>query len=264
MTAFKYAGLRSHAGLPSRGSRRLAEKVAAAELAHLAPEAALARILRWLDDEYAAFADGYHAPRRLQCGDLNATEVSGLVTRGLVFWPGEPAEEGEAGEAESASAGAGAGGGESGGGGALGAEGAEEGREWIKAEEDVPEAEATQDEGRGMEAAASVDADRRAGPGGGPTGGADDEAADRGRSPVGQPAAGGRLKLQLPRRTVFQATPGRTASPAAPAVAPGTATDQESQGGVADVPRAVPQTEDVQQAVLRPETDGDGGSMTSL
>ena len=25
------------------------------------------------DDEYAAFADGYHAPRRLQCGDLNAT-----------------------------------------------------------------------------------------------------------------------------------------------------------------------------------------------
>ena len=54
--------------------------------------------------------------------------------------------------------------------GGGGGEGAKEGRDWIKVEE-VPEAQATlEDEGRAMKAAASVDADRRAGPGGYPTG----------------------------------------------------------------------------------------------
>nr|QHA24578.1 zinc finger protein 205 [Trametes gibbosa] len=91
ITAFKYSGGRSNAALPPRGSRRLAEKVAAAELAGVSPEAALAQIKRWMDDEYLAFADGYNAGRRpgLRCTDVPSQEVSELVRAGLVLWPGE-------------------------------------------------------------------------------------------------------------------------------------------------------------------------------
>ncbi|KAI0650830.1 hypothetical protein C8Q79DRAFT_902758 [Trametes meyenii] len=91
ITAFKYSGGRSHAGVPSRGSRRLAEKVVAAELAGITPEAALEQIKRWIDDEYLAFADGYDAARRpgLRCADIPSQEVTQLVDGGLVLWPGE-------------------------------------------------------------------------------------------------------------------------------------------------------------------------------
>ncbi|KAI0677637.1 hypothetical protein C8Q78DRAFT_1181142 [Trametes maxima] len=109
ITAFKYSGGRSHAGVPSRGSRRLAEKVAAAELAGVTPEAALEQIRRWIDDEYLAFADGYDAARRpgLRCTDIPSQEVTQLVDQGLVLWPGEDDQK----EARSASAPASASGG---------------------------------------------------------------------------------------------------------------------------------------------------------
>ncbi|KAH9854926.1 hypothetical protein C2E23DRAFT_725457 [Lenzites betulinus] len=90
ITAFKYSGGRSNAAQPPR-SRRLAEKVAAVELAGVSPEAALAQIQRWMDDEYLAFADGYDAARRpgLRCADIPSQEVTQRVRDGIVFWPGE-------------------------------------------------------------------------------------------------------------------------------------------------------------------------------
>ncbi|KAI0638588.1 hypothetical protein C8Q77DRAFT_1091799 [Trametes polyzona] len=89
ITAFKYTGGRSNAAEAARGSRRLAEKVAAAELAGVAPEAALEQIKRWIDDEYLLFADGYDAVRhRVQrCAEIPAQEVTKLVDEGLVLWP---------------------------------------------------------------------------------------------------------------------------------------------------------------------------------
>lgn len=98
ITAFKYSGGRSNAALPPRGSRRLAEKVAAAELADVSPETALEQIKRWMDDEYLAFADGYDAARRpgLRCADVPSQEVTQLVDAGLVLWPGEDDQKAEA------------------------------------------------------------------------------------------------------------------------------------------------------------------------
>ena len=68
--------------------------MAAAELGALSPADALARIRRWIDDEWLGFADGYDAARRgtgggakLRCEDLRAAEVSKMVERGLVFFP---------------------------------------------------------------------------------------------------------------------------------------------------------------------------------
>lgn len=98
ITAFKYSGGRSNAAQPPRGSRRLAEKVAAAELADVSPEAALEQIKRWMDDEYLAFADGYDAARRpgMRCADVPSHEVTQLVDKGLVLWPGEDDQKVEA------------------------------------------------------------------------------------------------------------------------------------------------------------------------
>ncbi|OSD04445.1 hypothetical protein PYCCODRAFT_1386510, partial [Trametes coccinea BRFM310] len=101
ITAFKYSGGRSNAALPAR-SRRLAEKVAAAELAGVSPEAALAQIKRWIDDEYLAFADGYDAARRpgLRCADIPSQEITQILDAGFVFWP--PEEDVQEAEAKAA------------------------------------------------------------------------------------------------------------------------------------------------------------------
>ncbi|KAI8982769.1 hypothetical protein BD414DRAFT_418879 [Trametes punicea] len=95
ITAFKYSGGRSNAAQPERGSRRLAEKVAAAELAGVTPETALAQIKRWIDDEYLSFADGYDASRKsgLRCADIPSQEVTKLLDEGLVLWPPEDDQE---------------------------------------------------------------------------------------------------------------------------------------------------------------------------
>ncbi|KAI0371521.1 hypothetical protein BV20DRAFT_1112549 [Pilatotrama ljubarskyi] len=88
ITAFKYNGGRSKAGEAARGSRRLAEKVAAAELAGITPEAALAQIKRWIEEEYLAFADGYDGSREsdLRVADIPSQEVNKIIESGLVFW----------------------------------------------------------------------------------------------------------------------------------------------------------------------------------
>ncbi|KAI0326712.1 hypothetical protein GY45DRAFT_1258466 [Cubamyces sp. BRFM 1775] len=100
LTAFKYSGGRSNAALPSR-SRRLAEKVAAAELAGVTPDAALEQIKRWIDDEYLSLADGYDASRRpwLRCADIPSQEVTQLVDAGLVLWPAD-SEDNQKADAE--------------------------------------------------------------------------------------------------------------------------------------------------------------------
>ncbi|KAI9057407.1 hypothetical protein FKP32DRAFT_1689223 [Trametes sanguinea] len=102
ITAFKYSGGRSNAALPAR-SRRLAEKVAAAELAEVSPEAALERIKRWIDDDYLAFADGYDAARRsgLRCADVPSQEITQILDAGFVFWP--PEEDVKEAQAKAAS-----------------------------------------------------------------------------------------------------------------------------------------------------------------
>ncbi|KAM5542327.1 hypothetical protein V8D89_003786 [Ganoderma adspersum] len=88
ITSFKYTGRRSHAGQPSRLSRRLAEKVVAVELASVTPESGHAQIRRWIDDEYLDFADGYDASRRyrLWCADIPAGEVTQMVHDGLALF----------------------------------------------------------------------------------------------------------------------------------------------------------------------------------
>ncbi|PIL37538.1 transcription factor [Ganoderma sinense ZZ0214-1] len=88
ITSFKYTGRRSHAGQPSRLSRRLAEKVVAVELASVTPESGHAQIRRWIDDEYLDFADGYDASRRYRvwCADIPAGEVTQMVHDGLALF----------------------------------------------------------------------------------------------------------------------------------------------------------------------------------
>ncbi|RPD81315.1 hypothetical protein L226DRAFT_608568 [Lentinus tigrinus ALCF2SS1-7] len=89
---FKWQGRRSNAAAPSRGSRRLAEKMAAAELAGKTPAESLALIKRWIDGEYLDLTDGYDASRRLylHLDEIGSGEVTKMVNDGLVLFSNEP------------------------------------------------------------------------------------------------------------------------------------------------------------------------------
>ncbi|KAI0711045.1 hypothetical protein C8T65DRAFT_695490 [Cerioporus squamosus] len=89
---FKWQGRRSNAAAPSRGSRRLAEKMAATELAGKTPAESLALIKRWIDGEYLDLTDGYDASRKhhLHCDDIGSGEVTKMVNDGLVLFSNEP------------------------------------------------------------------------------------------------------------------------------------------------------------------------------
>ncbi len=89
---FKWQGRRSNAAAPSRESRRLAEKMAASELAGKTPAESLALIKRWIDGEYLDLTDGYDASRRhhLHCNDIGSGEVTKMVHDGLVLFSNEP------------------------------------------------------------------------------------------------------------------------------------------------------------------------------
>ena len=88
---FKWQGRRSNAAAPSRGSRRLAEKMAATELAGKTPVESLALVKRWIDGEYLDLTDGYDASRRhhLHCDEIGTGEVTKMVNDGLVFFSDE-------------------------------------------------------------------------------------------------------------------------------------------------------------------------------
>lgn len=89
---FKWQGRRSNAAVPSRGSRRLAEKVAAAESVGMTTEGALGLMRRMIDDEYLNFTDVYDASRdQSPYYDVPSEEVSRMVKNGLVLFGGEEA-----------------------------------------------------------------------------------------------------------------------------------------------------------------------------
>ncbi|KAI0737034.1 hypothetical protein C8Q80DRAFT_1348509 [Daedaleopsis nitida] len=97
IVCFKWQGRRSNAAVPSRGARRLAEKIAAAELAGSTPGGGLAYVRRLIDDEYLNFADGYSSGWHTQVyEEVPSAEVSQMVTNGLVLFAGDGDGDGDA------------------------------------------------------------------------------------------------------------------------------------------------------------------------
>ncbi|OBZ70218.1 hypothetical protein A0H81_09782 [Grifola frondosa] len=86
---FKFSGRRSNAAVPSRNSRRLAEKITNVKSDASDAETALADIRRWTDDEYLNFADGYDVSNKAakRCSDIPSDDVTALCDGKLVIWP---------------------------------------------------------------------------------------------------------------------------------------------------------------------------------
>ncbi|TBU28755.1 hypothetical protein BD311DRAFT_865287 [Dichomitus squalens] len=234
ITSFKYTGRRSNAALPLRGSRRLAEKVAAAELAAVPPESAIDQIKRWIDDEYLDFADGYDASRRYRvwCADIPSGEITRMVDDGLVLWAdGREDSDQRDQHAEADGPGVDGGGQEPAGEGDEDAEGEDDAEfeqehehEREPEEPPPPRVAGSSDEGAGLE--------------GSPVRTEVSGGADGGGRPTPKP------KLPLPRRSqvrLFSARPNRTDdSHDVEGVAGNTETDAEGRGERPSTPAPVP------------------------
>ncbi|KZT70327.1 hypothetical protein DAEQUDRAFT_725610 [Daedalea quercina L-15889] len=87
ISSFRFAGRRMHHNAPSRGSRRLAEKIAAVEKEGKTPAAEIELLRRMTQDEYDFVANGRELKAAMRCEDLQSCEVTRLCGMGLVLFP---------------------------------------------------------------------------------------------------------------------------------------------------------------------------------
>ncbi|TFY56432.1 hypothetical protein EVJ58_g7649 [Rhodofomes roseus] len=87
MTSFRFSGRRVHHNAPSRGSRRLADKVAAVEKEGKTPAAKIELLRRIAQDEYNDVAHGRELKAAMRCEDLPSYEFTRTCELGLVLFP---------------------------------------------------------------------------------------------------------------------------------------------------------------------------------
>ncbi|GBE80108.1 hypothetical protein SCP_0213110 [Sparassis crispa] len=97
---FYCPGLRSHHSTPSRGSRRIAEKLAAVEKESTDPSVILELMRRMTHDEYDLIAQETTQKASKRCDDIPSSEVTRLCDDGLVLWPSADEQREASAEAE--------------------------------------------------------------------------------------------------------------------------------------------------------------------